>query len=345
MFLKFLLTSYFYTNYKLAIMIKKLLPAFALCACFTLSAQTDLKVTLRKMNSSYMTGPVLKIDSVAQTVWVGANYVGEKIEDATSLETQIESLTTWGSKYTMTTDSAEADIVVNVDFSDLICDNPFMDWNTKESSFFYRMRYYVPSKVTLLNKAGEEIYNGDLPIRSVMAEICTETGRSEIELKGLVSEPILVTDETAPEKTVELFTNKISFEVRSLFEYTRVPYYKVFYTFMSKKDRAMYPDLMTANKKFGRSRMKKGVAVTPSVNKDKLQDAEFSIKELLNSDALKTSNNMTPTQIIPLYINLAQIQFMLGDLATATATLESISNMEGEVDFRKEVGLVFGYWE
>tara|TARA_B110000211_G_C14054593_1_gene542757 strand:+ start:539 stop:1519 length:981 start_codon:yes stop_codon:yes gene_type:complete len=326
-------------------MIKKLLPVFALCACFTISAQTDLKVKLRKMSSAYMKGPELKIDSAAQTVWVGANYVGEKIEDASSLETQIEGLTSWGSKYTMTADSAEADIVVNIDFSDLICDNPFMDWNTNESSWFFRMRYYVPSKVTLLNKAGDELYSGDFPIRSVMAEICTETGKTEAALKGLVSEPVLITDETAPEKTVELFTNKISHEVRSLYEYSRVPYYKVFYTFFAKKDRAMYPDLMNANKKFGRSRLKKGVVVTPTVNKEKLQAAEFAVNELVNNDALKTSNNLSSSEIIPLYINLAQIQFMLGDLEKAKATLNSISSMEGEVDFRKEVGLVFGYWD
>lgn len=326
-------------------MIKKLLPVFAFCACLAVNAQTDLKVTLRKMNSAFMKGPVLKIDSAAQTVWVGANYVGEKIEDATSLETQIESLTSWGSKYTMTADSAEADIVVNVEFSDLVCDNPFMDWNTAESSFYFRMRYYVPSKVAILNKAGEELFAGDLPMRSVMSEICTETAKSEVALKGLVSEPVLITDDSAPEKALSLFTDKISHEVRAMYEYARVPYYKVFYTFYAKKDRAMYPDLLKANKLFGRSRLKKDVAIVPSANKEKLEAAAFAITELLNSDALKTSNNLTYSETIPLYINLAQIQYMLGDLAKATATLESISNMEGEVEFRKEVGLVFGYWE
>ena len=326
-------------------MIKKLLTAFVLCTIFTINAQTDLKVTLRKMNSAYMKGPELEIDSVAQTVWVGANYVGEKIEDASVLESQIENLTSWGSKYKLIIDSAEADIIVNIDFSDLVCENPFMDWNTGESSFFYRMRYYVPSKVTLLNKTGEEIFSGDFPIRSVMNEIFTETGKSEIALKGLVSEPVLITDDTAPEKTLELFTNKISHEIRSLYEYSRVPYYKIFYTFFAKKDRAMYPELINANKQFGRSRLKKDLDVIPSVNKEKLSAAEFSINELLNSESLKTSNNMTSSEIIPLYINLAQVQFMLGDLDKAKSTLESISNMEGEANFRKEVGLVFGYWD
>jgi len=326
-------------------MIKKLLPVFALCACFTINAQTDLKVTLRKHNTAYMKGPELKIDSIAQTVWVGANYIGEKIEDASALETQIENLTSWGSKYKITIDSVEADIVVNVDFSDLICDNPFMDWNTSESSFYYRMRYYVPSKVTILNKKGDEIYTGDLPVRSVMSEVCTETGRSDVELKGLVSEPISITDATAPGKCAELFADKISHEIRSFYEYTRVPYYKAFYTFFAKKDRAMYPDLLAANKKFGQSRLKKGVSIVPTANKEKLKAAEFAINELITNDALKMSNNLTSNELIPLYINMAQIQYMLGDLPKATATLESISDLEGEVYFRKEVGLLFGYWE
>lgn len=325
-------------------MIKKLLTVFVLFAFFSINAQTDLKVTLRKMNSAYMKGPELEVDSSTQTIWVGANYVGEKIEDATSLETKIENLTTWCSKYTLTTDSAAADIVVNIDFSDLICDNPFMDWNTSESNFFYRMRYYVPTKVTLLNKIGEEIFSGDFPIRSVMNEIFTETAKSEIALKGLVSEPVLITDANSQEKTFELFTDKISHEVRSLYEYSRVPYYKIFYTFYAKKDRAMYPDLINANKKFGRSRLKKDVTVIPSVNKEKLSDAKFSIEELLNNESLISENNMTSSEIIPLYINLAQVQFMLGDLDEAKATLDSISNMEGASNFIKEVGLVYGYW-
>ena len=186
-------------------MIKKLLTVFVLFAFFSVNAQTDLKVTLRKMNSAYMKGPELEIDSATKTIWVGANYIGEKIEDATLLETKIENLTTWCSKYTLTTDSTAADIVVNIDFSDLICDNPFMDWNTSESSFFYRMRYYVPTKVTLLNKIGEEIFSGDFPIRSVMKEIFTGNAKSEIALKGLVSEPVLITDANSQEKTFELF--------------------------------------------------------------------------------------------------------------------------------------------
>jgi len=326
-------------------MIKKILPLFALSLCFAVNAQTDLKVTLRKQNTAYMRGPELNIDSAAKTIWVGANYVGEKIEDASAIETQIESLTSWGSKFKITTDSVEADIILNIDFSDLICDNPFMDWNTDESSFYYRMRYYVPSKVVILTKAGDELFSGDLPIRSVMSEICTNTGKTVPALKGLVPEPTLITDTTAPGKCIELFTNKISFEIRSLYEYTRVPYYKVFYTFFSKKDRAVYTDLLVANKKFGKSRLKKDVPVVPSVNKDKLEAAEFAINELVNSDALKKANNLTYNEIIPLYINLAEIQYMLGDLAKATATLESISNMEGEAYFRKEVGLLFGYWE
>ena len=326
-------------------MIKKLLSAIVLCTFFTINAQTDLKVTLRKMNSAYMKGPELEIDSLAQTVWVGANYFGEKIEDASSLESQIEKLTSWGIKYKLITDSAEADIVVNVNFSDLVCENPFIDWNTSESSFFYRMRYYVPSKIILLNKKGKEIFSGDFPIRSVMNEVFTATGKSEIALKAVVPEPVLISDDNASEKTLELFTNKISHEIRSLYEYSRVPYYKIFYTFFAKKDKVMYPDLINVNRKFGRSRLRKDFAVTPSVNKEKLAEAEFSINELLNSESLKASNNMTSSEIIPLYINLAQVQFMLGYLDKAKSTLKSISSMEGEGNFRKEVSLVFGSWD
>lgn len=316
----------------------------ALIATVTLNAQTDLKVRLRKMNSAYMKGPTLKIDTAAKTVWVGANYVGEKMEDASGIETQIEQLTSWGQKYTLIADSVEADIVVNVNFSDLVCDNPYMDWNTAETSFFYRMRYYVPSKVSVLNKKGEELFTGDLPIRSVMAEVCTKTGKSEAALKGLVPEPVLIDDAAAPSKAVELFSTKISHEIRSMYEYSAVPYYKVFYTFFAKKDRALYPDLMLVNKKFGKSRVSMDSKIVPSKNKDKLEAAVFAIETLLKDKAMQTANQMSYTEIIPLNINLAQLQYMLGDLAKAEATLNAISNIEGEVEYRKEVGLVFDYW-
>jgi hypothetical protein len=321
-----------------------LLPMLAVFTAVTLNAQTDLKVKFRKMNSAFMKGPTLKIDTAAKTVWVGANYVGEKIEDASSIETQIEQIASWGKKYTMIADSAEADLVVNVDFSDLVCDNPYMDWNTAETSFFYRMRYYVPSKVVILNKKGEELFTGDLPIRSVMTEVCTKTGKSEAALKGLVPEPAYIDDAAAPAKAVELFTTKISHEVRSMYEYSTVPYYKVFYTFFAKKDRALYPDLMIVNKKFGKSRVSMDSKIKPSVNKDKLEDAVFAIETLLKDKAMQTANQITYKEIIPLNINLAQLQYMLGDQAKAEATLAAISNLEGEIEFRKEVGLVLDYW-
>ena len=107
----------------------------------------------------------------------------------------------------------------------------------------------------------------------------------------------------------------------------------------------MYPDLINVKRKFGRSRLRKDFAVIPSVNKEKLSDAEFSINELLNSESLKTSNNLTSSEIILVYINLAQVQFMLGDLDKAKSTLKSISSMEGEAKFRKEVSLAFGSWD